>query len=58
MTQLDPYLLGVFRSRMCDPACFRRVFPLLCSFRYEDLRNPAGAALMVDRLSATMGVPA
>ena len=57
MPYLDPYLMNVFRSRICNPACFRRVYGVLRSFRYEHLRDPDGAGAMVDQLSAVMGVP-
>lgn len=57
MAYIDPHLMRVFRGKIRDPRCFRRVCGILRSCRIHHLRHPAGAYGMVDRLSACCGVP-
>lgn len=54
---LDPYLFGVFRSKMSNPACMWQVYQHLKGYSFDDLRNPERAGVMVDRLSTMLGVP-
>lgn len=55
MAYIDPHLMRTFRGRIRDPRCFGRVCGVLRSCR--NLRSPAGAYGMVDRLSGACGVP-
>jgi hypothetical protein len=57
MAYIDPHLMRVFRSKIRDPRCFRRVCGVLGSCRIQQLRSPRGAYGVVDRLSACCGVP-
>ena len=57
MANIDPNLMGVFRQRIRNPHCFRRVCGALRSCNYHQLRSPAGAYGLVDRLSDCCGVP-
>ncbi|QQZ10457.1 hypothetical protein [Heyndrickxia vini] len=57
MAYLDPGLMRVFRGRIANPMTLRRVYGICRSYRLHDLRRPAGAYGMVDRLSRCVGVP-
>ncbi|MDG5787428.1 hypothetical protein QA612_07965 [Evansella sp. AB-P1] len=56
MRRVDPYLMSVFRSRIADPACACRVYKVLRSCSFHELRTPAGAYGLVDRLAHCCGV--
>ncbi|KMY32044.1 hypothetical protein ACZ11_07715 [Lysinibacillus xylanilyticus] len=57
MGNIDPNLMRVFRQRIRNPQCFGRVCGALRSCNYHQLRSPAGAYGLVDRLSECCGVP-
>jgi hypothetical protein len=57
MGRLDPRLMGRFRRKIVNPHHYRRVYGVLRSYRCSDLRHPAGAYGMVDRLSRCLNEP-
>ncbi|MBU9714340.1 hypothetical protein [Evansella tamaricis] len=48
---VDPHLMSMFRSRIANPACAQRVYHVLRCCSVRDLRTPAGAYGLVDRLA-------
>jgi hypothetical protein len=53
---IDRRLMKVFREKMRNPRHFHHVYRTLRSYRHKDLKHPAHAYGMVDRLSTHLGV--
>ncbi|WP_078593429.1 hypothetical protein [Evansella clarkii] len=56
MGRVDPHLMKMFKCKIANPAVACRVYKVLRSCTYHDLRHPAGAYSVVDRLAHCCGV--
>ena len=51
MERVDPHLMRLFCCRIANPVVACRVYKVLSACTYHDLRHPAGAYSVVDRLA-------
>ncbi|MDQ0257429.1 hypothetical protein J2S74_004887 [Evansella vedderi] len=49
--RIDPYLMHQFRCKIANPVIACRVYKVLRSCTFHELRSPAGAYGLVDRLA-------
>jgi hypothetical protein len=57
MPNIDPHLMGVFRSKIKNPACLWNTYRIMRSYCAEELATTTGAYGAVDQLSGALGVP-
>ncbi|TCZ76630.1 hypothetical protein E0485_13650 [Paenibacillus albiflavus] len=57
MANLDPQLMRTFRNRCMNPLYFGRVYGILSSHQYDDLKDYGKCCGMINRLSDCLGVP-